>query len=56
VAQTIRITFRLRDPARTSDYAIVVGVGQTRRIRFPGVSLGAATQGPARVDIVYECP
>lgn len=50
------VTFRLRDPVRTSTYAIALTVGQTRRIRFPGVLVRIADQGAARLDITYECP
>jgi hypothetical protein len=56
VPQTIMVTFRLRDPERESTYAIVLSVGQTRRIRFPGVMVRAVTQGPARMDSKFECP
>lgn len=51
----MRITFRLRDPVRVSDYAIVLAVGQTRRIRFPGALVRVGTQGAVRLDVSYEC-
>jgi hypothetical protein len=40
---------------RVSDYAIVLAVGQTRRIRFAGVPVGGAAQGSSRIDFTYEC-
>lgn len=56
VGQTVRVTFRLRDPVRVSDYAITLAVGQTRRVRFPGALVRVADQGAARLDISFECP
>lgn len=55
VGQTVRVTFRLRDPIRVSDYAIWLTPGQVRRIRFPGALVRIADQGAARLDITYEC-
>lgn len=51
----MRITFRLRNPDRVSDFSIVLAVNQTRRIRFAGVTQGASMQGPARLDMSYVC-
>lgn len=55
IGQTVRVTFRLRDPVRTSDFAISLATGQTRRIRFPGALVRVYTQGQTRMDITYEC-
>lgn len=55
MAQTVRITFRLRNPDRVSDFSIVLALGQTRRIRFAGVPVGGSSQGASRLDFSYVC-
>lgn len=53
--QTIRVTVRLRETGRLTDYNIVLAVNQVRRIRFLGVPTLFSSQGAVRVDYTYEC-